>query len=320
MHIGSPLPVKMVDQQGQDIASIMVTTDLARYTNTHRMCSPCTLSDIHSRYASRTPSSSPPPSPSSSSSSFKQKRDTTLSSPPPPSSSSEHEQEEKLIPDPLVKLFSNPQTMMLPISHSSDDDSTDTLSLDNFHLSSLSPPPPCSPPLGKTISAIITHASSPTDFYICTSSPVKLQQHLNALSPLATSSFTITSHMFCCAKFFTDNRYHRVLVLGPAAKEASWEVLFVDYGNTEVVSTADLVPLTDLIATFPMLAFQCKLFHVKPVTTSWTQEGCSFFLGLVLNKEIHITLEVKKIILLVLCRNVCDCSLSGFTEQSQYHC
>ena len=83
--------------------------------------------------------------------------------------------------------------------------------------------------------------------------------------------------MFCCAKFFTDNRYHRVLVLGPAAKEASWEVLFVDYGNTEVVSTADLVPLTDLIATFPMLAFQCKLFHVKPVTTSWTQEGCSFF-------------------------------------------
>ena len=247
----------------------------------------------HSRYAPRTPSSSPPPrSPlSSSPSPFKPKRERNSTRSSLPASSSSELDEQLSIP--RIKLIPDPHMIKLPVSHSSDNDTSDTLSIDNFPPT---PPSPCSPPLGKMISTIITHVSSPGNFYICTSSPEKLQQLLDTSSQVATSSFTITGHMFCCAKFFSDNQYHRALVLGPAAEEATWEVLFIDYGNTEMVSSADLVPITDQLATLPMIAFQCKLHQVEPAEgTTWTEEACSCFRNLVLNKAMHITLEVQNL-------------------------
>ena len=104
--------------------------------------------------------------------------------------------------------------------------------------------------------------------------------------------------MFCCTKFFSDNQCHRALVLD--LEEGTWEVLFIDYGNTEVVSADDLVPLTDQLAALPMIVFQCKLHQVEPAEgTTWTEEACSCFRNLVLNKPMNITLRGTKSQILV---------------------
>lgn len=148
------------------------------------------------------------------------------------------------------------------------------------------------------MATIVTHASSPFNFHICTSSPKELQhllENISLSSPSSGSSFTITPDTYCCARFYADGQFHRALVKEEVPEEdGSWEVLFVDYGNTEVVVSPDIIPLTNELAALPMVAFPCKLYGVEPADKDgWTHQACTTFSDMVLTKEVTVTLKVS---------------------------
>ena len=81
---------------------------------------------------------------------------------------------------------------------------------------------------------------------------------------------------------------------GPAEEEGSWEVMFVDYGNREVVRSSELLPLMKELSMVPIVAFPCRLHGVEPVGgAGWTYDASKLFSDSVLDvSEVVITLQV----------------------------
>lgn len=75
----------------------------------------------------------------------------------------------------------------------------------------------------------------------------------------------------CCAKFSLDNNWYRAIVQclhGPS----TCQVLFVDYGNKDIVSTTDLRLIPRKFLNFPRQHITCKLHQVVPTgEDGWTE-------------------------------------------------
>ena len=65
----------------------------------------------------------------------------------------------------------------------------------------------------------------------------------------------------CCAQYTEDNDWYRARILGE--KEGKVTTLFVDYGNTDVVSTERICQLKDELFNIPQLAIPCQ-FEATP--------------------------------------------------------
>lgn len=159
--------------------------------------------------------------------------------------------------------------------------------------SSISLPPAPRPPLGISISTTVTHASSPSNFHI-NSSPHKLKELESELVRTGPppADMRVKPGGYCAAKFHADSCYYRALVLEEAEEKDHWRVMFVDYGNIEVASAHDLVPLKEELQSIPMTAFPCQLYGVKPVGDEWSFEASKMFSDAVLDRSVSVTLKV----------------------------
>ncbi|XP_041358070.1 tudor domain-containing 6-like [Gigantopelta aegis] len=70
----------------------------------------------------------------------------------------------------------------------------------------------------------------------------------------------------CCAKFTEDDAWYRATITSVSGDQVT--VRFVDYGNTDVVSKARIVGLSDQHLQIPALAYHCELHSYR----SWTPE------------------------------------------------
>nr|XP_042912960.1 RING finger protein 17 [Parasteatoda tepidariorum] len=73
--------------------------------------------------------------------------------------------------------------------------------------------------------------------------------------------------MPCCAKYSYDQNWYRCEVTD--LTEDGVVVLYVDYGNTEVVSPNDLRELESRFIEFPVQVYFCELHGVKPKGVDW---------------------------------------------------
>ena len=69
---------------------------------------------------------------------------------------------------------------------------------------------------------------------------------------------------FLCAQFSEDKQWYRAQVLGGEGNE--FEVLYIDFGNSEVLSLASLRGLDENLASYPPMAFECFLSGVESPT------------------------------------------------------
>lgn len=65
------------------------------------------------------------------------------------------------------------------------------------------------------------------------------------------------------ARYAADEQWYRAEVISPAA-DSSFNVLFVDYGNTESIPVSDMHPTSPSLLEIPAQAFKCSLLGVTP--------------------------------------------------------
>ncbi|XP_064403082.1 ATP-dependent RNA helicase TDRD9-like [Halichondria panicea] len=107
--------------------------------------------------------------------------------------------------------------------------------------------------------------------------------------------------MFCLAPFSEDGLFYRAKVVGMEVVEETNEVyahvVFVDYGNVEMVNTGVLCELSSSDTELDMQAIECFLTSVKPTIQSssdgkWSAEANDRFKQLTMSKYLMIQVSL----------------------------
>ncbi|UJR14738.1 hypothetical protein I4U23_001730 [Adineta vaga] len=103
---------------------------------------------------------------------------------------------------------------------------------------------------------------------------------------------------YCIAKFSDDDNFYRARIIevpkGPRPIR-SYDVVFIDYGNWEVVNVADIHILLPEFASLPAQAIACSLNKSLPKGDIWDDDlaATEFFKELVLNKHVDAIIQRK---------------------------
>ena len=69
------------------------------------------------------------------------------------------------------------------------------------------------------------------------------------------------------AKYTPDNRWYRGLVVSKDEElQDKYNVLYVDFGNSDVVSIHDILPVCDEFCALPMETIPCCLADIDPLS------------------------------------------------------
>ncbi|NXK86052.1 TDR15 protein, partial [Formicarius rufipectus] len=143
------------------------------------------------------------------------------------------------------------------------------------------------------VAAYISHMNSPSSFYIHLAEDenliVKLADDLNeslgnrgleiCLGELMIGDLIVAEHEADCF-------YYRAVI--KTLKSGNFfEVEFIDYGNTEVVSSSKIYRIPEEFLTLPRFSVHCFLSGVKSIPgESWTEKRASYFARKVSNKPV----------------------------------
>ncbi|XP_026689902.2 tudor domain-containing protein 1-like [Ciona intestinalis] len=124
---------------------------------------------------------------------------------------------------------------------------------------------------------LISHVNNPCDFYcqIVQQSLADLSNYLQEMTDYfsthnATDRWNIDVGTICAAQFTEDKMWYRAVVLNINEKI---QVRFVDYGNTEEVSKAQVRPLPEQFQSLQIQSFHACLAHSFPIDgREWSQE------------------------------------------------
>lgn len=80
------------------------------------------------------------------------------------------------------------------------------------------------------------------------------------------------------------------MIVGSNRNE-TFEVTFVDFGNSAVVSKEEMRPIFEDFMTLPAQVFVCAIANISPKDTSWTVGAIEGFQNFV--KDKHLTAFIK---------------------------
>ncbi|POI20594.1 hypothetical protein CIB84_015660 [Bambusicola thoracicus] len=138
----------------------------------------------------------------------------------------------------------------------------------------------------------ISHINNPLSFYIQFVEDknliIQLEEELNE-SVVNTHHESGLDELrvgdLILAENAADSFYYRAVI--KALKSGnSYEVEFIDYGNTAVVSSSKICGIQRKLLTFPRLSVHCFLSKVKTPDESWTDEATSYFLSKINGKPV----------------------------------
>lgn len=162
----------------------------------------------------------------------------------------------------------------------------------NQNVSELTSLPPRDIQVNSEVEVYISHINNPSSFYIQFVEDenliIQLEEELNesvvnthhetGLDELRVGDLILAEHA-------ADSFYYRAVI--KALKSGnSYEVEFIDYGNTAVVSPSKICGIRRKLLTFPRLSIHCFLSKVKTPDESWTDEATSYFLSKINGKPV----------------------------------
>ncbi|XP_008947033.1 PREDICTED: tudor domain-containing protein 15-like [Merops nubicus] len=141
------------------------------------------------------------------------------------------------------------------------------------------------------VAGYISHVNSPSSFFVQLAEDknliIQLAKDLkesvmnigeNCLNKLTIGDLIVAEHDTYC--------FYCRAVIKTLKSRHSFEVEFIDYGNTAVVSPSKVCRIEKKFLTLPRLSVHCSL-RVKPVPDgSWTSEITSYFLSKINNKPV----------------------------------
>ena len=132
----------------------------------------------------------------------------------------------------------------------------------------------------------VSHVINPGDVFL---QFAEFCDELEVLTSTMTEFYSLQENKACCpsaemlllgspcvARFSDDDCWYRALVKGVESQEKV-TVLFVDYGNTEVVPSSDIRSIKDKFCALPVRAIHCHLSSVYSEFKSWSQKVISDF-------------------------------------------
>ncbi|XP_015715090.1 tudor domain-containing protein 15 [Coturnix japonica] len=146
--------------------------------------------------------------------------------------------------------------------------------------------------VNSEVQVYVSHINNPSSFYIQfvedENLVIQLEEELNE-SMLNTHRENGLDELrvgdLILAEDAADSFYYRAVIKALRSGD-SYEVEFIDYGNTAVVSPSKICGIQRKLLTFPRLSIHCFLSKVKPSDGSWTDEDTSYFLSKINSKPV----------------------------------
>ncbi|NXF17910.1 TDR15 protein, partial [Rhodinocichla rosea] len=163
----------------------------------------------------------------------------------------------------------------------------------NKNIPTLSSLPQRDIQVNTEVAGYISHMNSPSSFYVHFAEDenliIKLADDLNeslenrgqenCLNELIVGNLIVAEHDADCF-------YYRA-VIKTLKSGNSYEVEFIDYGNTAVVSSSKIRRIPEKFLTLPRFSVHCFLSSVKSVPgESWTKESAAYFARTVSDKPV----------------------------------
>ena len=140
-------------------------------------------------------------------------------------------------------------------------------------------------PQGVVKNVQVSHVNGVSDFYCqLIDGLTELEKYMEEVGSQAESSPQLTCPrvgMPCVAKYTEDDAWYRALITN-LTTDSKLEVLFVDYGNTELLQTSRVRTLPEHFRQLPKQAFKCQL---ADVATSALPDSAATFEELVVSVE-----------------------------------
>nr|CAD7260952.1 unnamed protein product [Timema shepardi] len=146
---------------------------------------------------------------------------------------------------------------------------------------------------GTTEVVVVTHVKSPGDFYVQrTSDRAHLsasESQFNKLGSMGKPPSHIMKNGVYLVQYLADMKWYRGRVqsiIKKSDKDESALILYIDFGNTEVVPKSRLRCIPLHIVSSPGMALRCSLFGLKPSNDDWTLESKTMFAQMVDGSEV----------------------------------
>uniref|UniRef100_A0A8C2PHN5 Tudor domain containing 1 n=1 Tax=Capra hircus TaxID=9925 RepID=A0A8C2PHN5_CAPHI len=162
------------------------------------------------------------------------------------------------------------------------------------------------------IKGTVTEFKHPGDFYVQLYSSEALE-YMNRLSASLKETYANKAHEeeyvpvkgeICVAKYTVDQTWNRVIIQDVDLLQKVAQVLYIDYGNEEIIPINRIHQLTRKIDLFPPCAIRCFVASVIPAEGNWSndcirtiksllmEQYCSLKIVDILKKEEGVTFAV----------------------------
>ncbi|KAJ0070701.1 hypothetical protein NL108_017887, partial [Boleophthalmus pectinirostris] len=163
--------------------------------------------------------------------------------------------------------------------------------------------PPVSPQTRTELNAVVSYIHTPGDFYIQLVDNMEsllLSDKLQKFYSAPPESEEEDLRIYCpvigeaCVALFEDKMWYRAQITGhPGGRKV--EVVYVDFGNKEILPVTDLRKIKDEFFALPAMAIHCCLSDVVPLDGRSWSEACSFrFISLANHKLVTIVATAKR--------------------------
>ncbi|GAA6110294.1 tudor domain-containing protein 1 isoform X1 [Tachysurus ichikawai] len=149
---------------------------------------------------------------------------------------------------------------------------------------------------GNEFQAAVVEMQSPGKFFIHIQSVEMVETIKNitlnlqkAYGGSLVSKYKPEIGEICAVKFSVDQNWYRGEIEFVDLTHNTAKVLYIDFGNEEVVKFDQICPLSAHIDAAPPCAIQCCIAGVTAITSSWTAECCIALRQLVAGKSLTFT-------------------------------
>ena len=149
---------------------------------------------------------------------------------------------------------------------------------------------------GENVDVVVVHVEDPSLIYVqrvdCASALESLAQEIDQYCQDFADKLVQFSYQpgdFVLAQCSLDKRWNRAQVKSVVGSQ--FEVQFIDYGNTEVISPDQMIMCSTNFLELPVQAISCSLSQV-PSRESWPEEYKALLDNLILNKVVSVTVVV----------------------------